>query len=119
MIRKRSGWPLDKLVAARHLEREFARLHAGVGEEHGVGEGVFDQPLRQRFLARHAIEIGSVPELARLLGQRRHQLGMGMAEGADGDSRPEIEVSLPILGEKVWPFAPDERDIRPVIGWQQ
>jgi hypothetical protein len=60
-----------------------------------------------------------VPELARLLGERRDQLGVRMTEGVDRDARPEIEISLPILGEKVRPFAPDECDIRPIVRWQQ
>ena len=75
--------------------------------------------LRQAFLARHPVEVGGVPQLARLLGQRRHQPGIGMAEGVDGDARPEIQVSLAILGEKVGALATDEGDIRPVIGGKQ
>ena len=75
--------------------------------------------LRQAFLPRHPVEVGGVPELARLLGQRRHQPGIGMAEGVDRDARPEIQVSLAILGEKVGTLAADEGDIRPVIGGKQ
>ena len=75
--------------------------------------------LRQAFLARHAVEVGGVPELARLLGQRRHQPGMGMAEGVDRDAGAEIQISLAILGEKVGALATDEGDIRPVIGGKQ
>ena len=42
-----------------------------------------------------------------------------MAEGVDGNARPEIQVSLAILGEKVGTLATDEGDIRPVIGGKQ
>ena len=37
------GMAVHILVAARHLEGEFARLGAGIGEEHRVGEGVRHQ----------------------------------------------------------------------------
>ena len=60
-----------------------------------------------------------MPELARLLGQRRHQLRIGVAKGIDRDAGAEIQISPPILGEKVGAFAPDERDIRPVVGGKQ
>src|SRR6185312_8773620 len=55
----------------------------------------------------------------RLLGERRHQLGVVIAEGVDRDARPEIQISPPILGEKERSFAADECDIRPVIGGEQ
>jgi hypothetical protein len=41
---------------------------------------------------------------------------MGMAKGIHRHARPEVEISLPILGEKVRALATDECDIRPVIG---
>ena len=113
------GIAVHEVVAARHLEGEFAGLRARIGEERRVGEGVGDQLGGQALLPRHAEQIGGVPELARLLGQRPHQLGIVVAEGVDRDARPEIQISPPILGEKVGPFAPDERDVRPVIGGEQ
>ena len=46
-----------------------------------------DQPLGQPLLARDAVEVGGVPELAGLLGQRRDELGVRVAERVDGDAR--------------------------------
>jgi hypothetical protein len=57
-----------------------------------------------------------MPELAGLFGQRRHQLGIGVTEGIDGDARPEIEIALAVLGEQPGPLAANEGDIRPFIG---
>ena len=57
-----------------------------------------------------------IEHLRAILVQRRHQLGIVVAEGVDRDPCTEIEISLPILGEKVGPFATNECDIRPVVG---
>ena len=109
----------DELVAPRHLDGELDRFGAGIGEETGVGKGIGDQLPGQAFLPRHAVQIGGVPQFARLVGERLQQPGMGMTESVDRDSRPEIQVSLAILGEKVRALATDEGDIRPVIGGKQ
>ena len=73
MIRLRSGWPLHELVAPRGLDRALAGLRAGVAEEHPVGERRRDQPLGQPLLPGDPVEVGGVPDLVRLLGQRRDQ----------------------------------------------
>ena len=44
---------------------------------------------------------------------------MGVAQRIDRDAGAEIEISGAILGEDIGSFAPDERDVRPIIGWQQ
>src|SRR5262249_1167332 len=108
-----------ELVAPGHLDREFARLDPGIREERRVGEGDFDQALCELLLTRDAIEIRCVPEFLGLFRQRGNQLGMGMPEGVDRYSCAKVEISLPILGEKVRTFAPNERNVRPIVGWQQ
>ena len=90
------GMAVDVVIAARGLDRAFQRLGAGIGEEDLVGEGVFDQPLGEPALARDLVEIGDVPELAGLLGQRRDQMRMAVAERIDGDAAGEVEISLAI-----------------------
>ena len=61
------------MIAPRRLDRGLARLGAGIAEEHLVGERHGDQPLGQPLLALDAVEVGGVPELAGLLGQRRDE----------------------------------------------
>ena len=61
------GMATDILVAPRHLEGEFGRFGAGIGEKHRVGKAVLDQLFGQAFLPRHPVKIGGVPKLARLL----------------------------------------------------
>ena len=63
------GLAARRLVFARHLDRAFHRLGAGIGEEHVVGEARRAQPLGQPLALRNAIEIGDVPDLSRLLGR--------------------------------------------------
>ena len=74
-----------------------------------------DQPLREPFLARDPVEVGRVPELARLLLQRRDQCGMGVAERRDRDTRAEVQIALALRIEQVGAFAAVERDVRPVV----
>ena len=64
------GIAVDVVVAARRLDGALHRLGAGIGEEHLVGEGRGDQPLGEAALAGNLVEVGDVPELAGLLGQR-------------------------------------------------
>ena len=66
MMRIALGRPL-RLVVARHLDRAFHRLGAGIAEEHRVGEARRAQPLGEPLALRDAVEVGDVPELARLL----------------------------------------------------
>ena len=94
------GMALDELVAARRLDGAFERLGAGIGEEHLVGEGGVDQPLAEPALPRNLVEIGDVPELVGLLGQRRDQMRMAVAQRIDGDAAGEIEISLALVGDQ-------------------
>src|SRR5437870_5977410 len=59
-----------------------------------------------------------MPELLRLLDQRRHQMRMRMAEHGDGDAAAEIEIALAFGGEEVGPLAPLQCEVVPSIGRQ-
>ena len=72
-----------RLVLARHLDRAFHRLGAGIAEEHHVREARRAQPVGQPLGLGDAVEIGNVPDLLGLLGDRRDQVRMGMAERVD------------------------------------
>ena len=95
------GMAVDELVAAGGLDRQFHRLGARIGEEYRVGKGGLGQPARQAFLARHPIQVGDMPQLARLLGQGRIQAWVGMAESCDSNAGAQVQISLPVLGKEV------------------
>ena len=80
MIRQRSGCAVGEVIAPRQLDGALAGLRAGIAEEHLVGEGHLAQPLGEPLLAGDAVEVGGVPQLVRLLGERGDQLGMGVTQ---------------------------------------
>ncbi len=84
------------MIAPRGLDRALAGLGAGIAEEHLVGEGHRDEPLRQPLLPFDAIEVRRVPQLAGLLGQRRDEARVRMPERVDGDAGGEIEIPVAV-----------------------
>ena len=88
------GLAVGEVIAPRQLDGALAGLRAGIAEEHLVGERHLAQPLGQPLLAGDAIEIGAVPQLLRLLGERGDQLGMRVAQRIDGNAAGEIEIAL-------------------------
>jgi hypothetical protein len=58
-----------------------------------------------------AVEIGNVPHLLGLLGDRLHQVRMGVAERVDRHPRGEIEVALAIGGDQPRALTALEREI--------
>ena len=84
------------MIAPRRLDCGLARLGAGIAEEHLVGERRGDQPLGQPLLPLDAIEVGGVPELAGLLGQRRDEARMRVPKHVDGNARGEVEVAVAV-----------------------
>ncbi len=97
--------------AAHHLDHALVRLGARVAEEHAVGERRIDQPLRQPFGLRNAIQVGRVHHLGGLLGDRLHQMRMPMSQAGRGDARPEIEESSPVHRPQPGALAPLEGEV--------
>ncbi len=67
---------------------------ARIAEENLVGERDLDEPLGKLLLPGDPVEVGGMPELARLLGQRRDKPGVGMAEHIDGNPGGKVEKGL-------------------------
>ena len=107
-----------RLVFARHLDRAFDGFGAGVLEEHGVGEAQGAQPVGQPLAFRDAVEIGDVPELLRLLGERLDHVGMRMAEGVDRNAGGKVEIALARGRKKPSALAPLESEVDARIGRQ-
>ena len=105
------GLARRRLIFARHLDRAFERLGAGIREEHRVGKARLAQPIGQPLAFRNAVQIRDVPDLLGLLGERLDQMRMGMAERVDGDARGEIEVALAIGREQPSALAPLESEV--------
>ena len=106
----------DIVIATRRLDRGFARLGAGIAEEHLVGERHADEPLGQALLPLDAIEIGRVPQLAGLLGQRRDEAWMRVPQHVDGDAGGEVEIAVAGSRDQPGALAPLENEVLAPIG---
>ncbi len=107
------------MVFARRLDRAFAGLRPGIGEEDEIGKGRGDQPLGELLGLRDLEEIGRVPEPLTLRGQRFHEMGMCMAERRHGDAATKIEKALALGRDQPGAFAALKGDVRARIGWKQ
>ena len=106
---------LGIMVLAGHFQRRFHRLAAGITEEDAVGEGRLDEPFGQANLFRNPIEVGAMPEPARLRRQRLDEARVAVAEAGDRDAGPEIQIPFSVGGIKVHPLAPLEGKVGPGI----
>ena len=77
------------------------------------------QPLGQPLAFRDAVQVGDVPELLGLLGQRLDQMRMGVAERVDRDAGGEIEVALAVGRDQPGALAPLESEVDARISRQQ
>ena len=97
------GMALGEVIAAHDLDHAFHRFRAGIAEEHQVGKALLAQP-RGELLAIRALEqVRHVPELGRLLLQRRDQMRMAVAQRIHRDARGEVEIALAIGGDQPAP----------------
>ena len=111
------GLAIDIEMAARGLDRTLKRLGAGIGEEGLVGEGRFDEACSKTLLAGDLIEVGQVPELLCLPGEGFHEMGMRMAERANGDAGCKIEISLALVSGQPHAFPALEAQRYPIVGF--
>ena len=104
------------MIAARGLDRAFDRLGAGIGEERHVGEGRGAEPLGEALLLGDAMQIGDMPELLRLLGQRLHEMRMRVAERGDRHAAREVEIALARRREEIGALPAREGKLAAGIG---
>src|SRR5690606_22330306 len=84
-------------IATCQLERRLVGFGAGVTEKGTVGEGRIHQLFRQAQRRLIGEDIGDVPELASLLGQRLHQRRVCMPEHVHGNASGEVDQLSPAL----------------------
>ncbi|EWS53574.1 hypothetical protein X551_03632 [Methylibium sp. T29] len=86
---------VDALVVtelARDLQRGLVGLQPGAAEK-GIGQPAqIAQPGGELLLQRRLVVVRAVDQLADLVGQRRHQPRVGVAQGVDGDPAQRVEV---------------------------
>ena len=97
---------------ARHLDGAFIGFRARIHEEYLVGEARRDEALGEALSARNAQQIRDVPHLLRLLDERAHEMGMGMAERIHRDAAAGIEIGITLRVIKPRPLASLEGEIR-------
>ncbi len=85
------------VIGARGFDRGLDGFGARIGEEHRIGEGDIDQPLRQRLALRAAIEVGDMHQRLGLALDRADQPCVAVAEQIDRDAAGEIEIAGAVL----------------------
>ena len=110
------GPAVHVVIAPRQLDGALAGFRARIAEEHLVGERHLAQPLRQPLLSGDAIEVGGVPHLVGLLGQRIDQLGMRVAQRIDGNAAGEIQIAIAVGGDQPGAFAALEHEVGARVG---
>ena len=101
------GIALGVMIAPRGLDRAFDRLGARIGEEHRVGEGQVDQPLRQRLALRAAVEVRDMHQPRGLILDRLGQVRVAVTQQIDRDAAGEIEIFLAAFAVEIDPLAFD------------
>ena len=69
--------------------------------------------------ARYPEQVGVMPDLVALGGQRRNQMGMAMTEAGDPNAADEIEVARAVGGEEITALAPFEGEVGPHVKGHQ
>ncbi len=104
-----------ELAAPRRLDRALERLGARIGEEHRVGEGQVDEPLGDRRLAGHLVQVRHVHQRRRLVLDRLRQVRMAVAERIDRDAGGEVEPAVAVGVEQIRALAAHRRDFAAAV----
>ena len=119
MIRKRSGSPLAEWYFRAILIDASIASAPELVKKTMSAKVVVDEALRQALPLRDAEQVRGVPELSGLLGQRRDEMRMGVAERVHRDAAAEVEISLAVARHEPGALAPLEGDVGARIGRQQ
>ena len=97
---------IRRMIFARHLDRAFHRLGAGIAEEHHVGKACIAQSLRDALGLRNFVEVGNVPHLLRLFGESGDELRVGVPERVHRNAGGEIEIAIAVGRDEPNALAP-------------
>ena len=100
---------------AHGLHQALIGLRPGIAEEHRVRKTRRHVARRQPLRPRHPVQIGTMDQLAGLLGDRRGQPRMCMPQRAGRDPGAKIQISPPRLVEQIGALPMRKSDIGPVI----
>src|SRR5690606_27748668 len=84
-------------ITTRQFERRLVGLGARVAEERALSKGRIHQLFRQAQRRLVGEDIGDVPQLTGLLGERLHQCRMGMAQDVHSDTASQVNQLSPAL----------------------
>ncbi len=110
---------LHKVIATRGLDRALDGLGTGIGEEYPVCKCRGAKPLGKPLLLRDDVQIGDVPELISLLGQRLDEMWMRMAERGHRHAAREIEIALARRREEIGALPARESKLTAGIGREE
>ena len=103
--------------AAGHLHGGFICLGAGIAEIDLIEAGQRRQLFGHPFLARNAVEVRGVPQLASLIAQRVDQPRMRMAKRVHGDAACAVKIALAIISNQPAAIPANEGQIGAAIGF--
>jgi hypothetical protein len=98
------------------FKRRFVGFQAGAAEEHVGQPGQLDQFRGQLLLVGHMVVVATVDDLADLVLQRRHQFGVVMAQGVDGDAAESVQVGFAVDVPDAAALAMTQRNGQAAIG---
>ena len=110
------GMAVMGMVLAHRLDAALDRLGARIAEEDRVSEAVLGEAPRQSLAFGNAEDVGDVPQLLRLLGQRGDQPGMRMAQRGDGDAAHEVQVASAVGPMQIRALPALDGEVEPGIG---
>ena len=106
-------------VRARHFERAFHGLGAGVAEERALQAAGFGEPLGEWALIGVVVEVGGVQQAAGLLADHLHQARVRVAERVYADAGDEVEVALAGWVKNIAAFAAIQHERIAGVGLEQ
>jgi hypothetical protein len=115
-------WPLNAFVVAEfagHFQSRFVGFQAGVAKEHLAHPRQLNQLVGQLLLQGDVVVIAAVHHATHLVLQRRGELGVGVSQGVDRDTRQSVQVAFACRVKHMHASAMGHRHGQTTIGVHQ